>query len=267
MCCKHAAYDAHVNQKEGAMKRPMLALSLVVLVAPVFASDAVTSFVVVRSDPQGRIQVVVDGDDPHVYEAYLFGPKGRVPTIPGQTYRALVVKSDNRLTVDSTTPPLHLDLYLPSAYEDPVIVGEFPSLRVNGIGLRTFRAPRTFGTPMAIAISMDDVGSMTGVANPALVTCSPAGKATKDSECLAGGPNSLYSPAFKCPGRSANSPILGFTTNAGEIEKQECSAGFYGCGFCTGSPDLVIAHQECRPYDCTPPKKLPPTTPPPDPGP
>ncbi|HZN55359.1 MAG TPA: hypothetical protein VFB67_08550 [Candidatus Polarisedimenticolaceae bacterium] len=244
------------------MRRLILICAVIAFSTPVFATDTVFGYVYVRTDSDHRIQVVVDGADPEYYDAYLFQPKGKVPPIPGMTYHATVAKSDGRLTIDCQSPPIHLDLYLPVSNEVPVVAGTFPTLRCNGLGLRAFKAPREIGSMQAI--SMDGVGDMLGMFDPSLITCL-GGKVSKDSECMVGGPGSLYSPGFKCPGRNASSPIMGFTGSTGEAEKQECAQGYYGCGYCSGAPDLVFAKQECRPYECT--TKPVPKLPQPDPGP
>jgi len=244
------------------MRKVLLFLTAFLFAAPSFTADTLSGFAFVKSDVHGRIQVIVDGDDRAYYAGFLFQPIGTVPLLPGDIYPAIVVKSGDRLTIDSQDPPLHLDLYLPSLAEEAVVIGKFPSLRVNGIALRSFRIPRSAG--FIQSLSMDELPSMLGAASPDKLTC-VGGKVTKDSECVTGGPGSKYAAGFKCPGRQPTSPLMGWTGSAGEAEKQECSDGYYGCGTCTGSPNLVVAKQECRSYEC--PKPTPSPLPPPDPAP
>ena len=248
------------------MNTLLLALSMAVLGSHAAPPDAITGFVSVRSDAQGRIQVVVDHDDESPYTAYLFQPAEAVRPIPVAICKAIVVKSTGRLTVDGVEgQPLHLDLYLPTSKERAAAIGTFPSLRLQGLALQGFEVPRDAG--FIDRISTDTVPPLLGAGDPAVITCL-GGKVVKDSGCQVGGPGSLYSPSFKCPGRQASSPIPGWTGSAGEAGRLGCADGYYGCGYCSGAPNLVIANQECRAYDACPKPSVPliPTLPL-DPGP
>jgi len=128
------------------MNTLLLALSMAVLGSHAAPPDAITGFVSVRSDAQGRIQVVVDHDDESPYTAYLFQPAEPIRPIPAAIYKAIVVKSAGRLTVDGLEgQPLHLDLYLPTSKGASRGDRDLPLAATSGTGPTGIRGPTRRG--------------------------------------------------------------------------------------------------------------------------
>ena len=219
----------------------LLLACLLTLGSKPISSDATTGFVWLRIDAKGRIQVLIDGDDKAHYGGYLFQPTDEVPPLPSKPFHATVTKRSGRLTVDAQDPPLHLELCL----------GNCPPDAIRGLALRTLVVPRDAG-PID-KITTDHIAPMLGASTPTGVEC-VNGRVQRDVQCQLGGPNALWGPGFKCPGRLPVSTGIAWGDAAGEAGALECPDDSYACGFCSSPPHVGIAHQECRPYVCPKPE-------------